>query len=356
LAETRDHSRKNYSGKASGRRLDIEICYPGKALIIIEIKVVEAEEADTKKQREYYSWLQLQPFKWKFPVMVAVAGMQPKYEGFDLQTWKNICIRLRRDTLREEMAKDVVCVAMILAFVGAVEQNILNLPRGKQPGARYPSVNWMEAANHIEEWLTEPTDMNKPKKSDEQANQPQARMIQEGLKSYGHALVALDQFAQLIHKDCNKIIEGRLSELQKASTKLNLRVGDVWDAVERFVADGAWVTSSLSLAPGDWLYIYCGLNWRKEENFKPYVVAGIQIYKVSISASQKERVVNTLGRLLPKRKPTNAEPFAEFDNFGFRGIVQNQNRAEIFKQVASLFAACAAVLRDAGGVRGLLGK
>jgi len=146
---------KAIQGRSSTRRLDIAIRYPRRASIIIETKVVSAEEADTKKQREYYAWLRRQdvPAKSKFAVMVAVSGTRSKYEGFRLQTWQNLCLRLRRAVLTEDMTKNVVKAAMILAFVGAVEQNILRFPPGREPDANSSSVNWMEAANHIEEWL-----------------------------------------------------------------------------------------------------------------------------------------------------------------------------------------------------------
>lgn len=109
-------------------RLDLVVRYVGKALIVVEIKTTGADGADTRKQRGYMQWIRAQPEpkEHTHPILLAVEAAQEDYEGFTPWRWASLCVVLRRTA--QTLCKDpqhVVLAAMILAFVGAVEQNVL---------------------------------------------------------------------------------------------------------------------------------------------------------------------------------------------------------------------------------------
>src|SRR5262249_4355715 len=65
--------------------------------------------------------------------------------GFNLVLWRDICLRLRGivpSTCRENIS----IAAMIVAFVGAVEQNVLQLPSTDE---------WYRVTSAIVDYLTE---------------------------------------------------------------------------------------------------------------------------------------------------------------------------------------------------------
>jgi hypothetical protein len=107
-------------------RLDLVIRYVGKVLIVVEVKKARAEAADTLKQRGYMQWIEAQPEPRKHPILLVVDADQEDYEGFIPWHWSSLSVVLRH--VAQTLCRDpqrVVLAAMILAFVGAVEQNLL---------------------------------------------------------------------------------------------------------------------------------------------------------------------------------------------------------------------------------------
>ena len=102
---------------------------------MIEVKVENADNAETDKQHMYWSWLQKHcPERHKHAVLLVIAAEKKSYHHFDVVLWSDLCIRLRemaRRMLRRRQTNgpgsSKVEAAMILAFVGAVEQNLLNM-------------------------------------------------------------------------------------------------------------------------------------------------------------------------------------------------------------------------------------
>jgi len=110
-------------------RLDLVVRYAEKALIVVEVKMTDAEEADTSKQRGYVQWIKEQPEPHKHAILLVVDAAQEAYEGFAPRRWAALCMALRR--IAQTLCREPQCVvlaAMILAFVGAVEQNVLSFP------------------------------------------------------------------------------------------------------------------------------------------------------------------------------------------------------------------------------------
>jgi len=130
--------------KGHSGRLDCVLRFSDKALIAIEVKVIEVETADIVKQAGYCEWLSHQLVPFKKAVLIATSGDESKdYYGFSLLTWRDLCIRLRK--ILPEIIKEghLTNVSLILAFVGLVEQNILGIhfPYFHHARVEYPTIN-----------------------------------------------------------------------------------------------------------------------------------------------------------------------------------------------------------------------
>ena len=106
-------------------RLDLAIRYRDIAIIVVEIKKGNAEGADTVKHGGYNRWLESQSHRCKYRVLIAASAEEATYDDFRFLSWGAVCVEMRR--LAVDVCKDgrVTQAAMILAFVAAVEQNLL---------------------------------------------------------------------------------------------------------------------------------------------------------------------------------------------------------------------------------------
>jgi hypothetical protein len=135
-------------------RLDLVVSYGQEALIVVEIKVTSAEYADTAKQDSYSAWLKRQDkYKFRRAVLICVDAEEKVYEGFDVVLWADACVNLRRIIPLLVRRSKVVSAAMSLAFVGAVEQNLLELSSVKNvlTNARYLEIPRL--VSHLEKSL-----------------------------------------------------------------------------------------------------------------------------------------------------------------------------------------------------------
>lgn len=117
-----------HAGQAG--RLDCVVRFGDEAVIVIEVKVVNAEAADTGKQTGYGEWLENTNAKFKSKILIAPDGDTAKeYEGeFKPFLWQDLCKRIR--WLLPELIVEgrIASAALMAAFVGSVEQNILGFP------------------------------------------------------------------------------------------------------------------------------------------------------------------------------------------------------------------------------------
>ena len=103
-------------------RIDILISVGGSRALVLEVKVGDADYDDTGKQTGYAKSFGKRVQK----ILLARSGEKGRYEGgFVLRRWDQICVNLRR--LVPELELNHIQKALILAFVGAVEQNIAGL-------------------------------------------------------------------------------------------------------------------------------------------------------------------------------------------------------------------------------------
>lgn len=114
---------EGHAGKTG--RVDIGIWLGSHRALAVELKLGNADEADTEKNKGYSKdWAQ-QP-----KVLVAATGDESDYGGFRLRTWGEVCIELR--WLAGDDSLCLIVRALILAFVAAVEQNLLRF-QGELP-------------------------------------------------------------------------------------------------------------------------------------------------------------------------------------------------------------------------------
>ena len=108
-------------------RLDLLLTLDDALMIIVEVKKYSAEFSDTAKQAGYYEWLESKRVPQRKALLLTSDAAEDKYENFSTLLWADVCIRLRclLPTLRTRIS--LVKTAMFVAFIGAVEANLLNL-------------------------------------------------------------------------------------------------------------------------------------------------------------------------------------------------------------------------------------
>lgn len=108
-------------------RLDLLLTFPNFLIVVIEVKKYSAETSNTAKQAGYHKWLDSQPFLHRRGLLLTTDASEEKYEKFSTVLWGDICIRFRRLLPKLLTSIDLVKTAMIVAFISAVETNLLNL-------------------------------------------------------------------------------------------------------------------------------------------------------------------------------------------------------------------------------------
>ncbi len=108
-------------------RLDLVIRYSGRALLVIEVKTNAPGSPALAKQEPYVRWLHQEHEPIRVPILL-VAERPENPHGFEVMFWRNFCQTLRRLLPVLRKSKGTTVAAMALAFVGAVEQNLLELP------------------------------------------------------------------------------------------------------------------------------------------------------------------------------------------------------------------------------------
>ena len=111
---------------SSGDRLDVVIYCGGVETVVVETKLGRHREAELSDQLSRYG---KQLCAWHAKgVLVLVGADDEKYAGFQVRRWADFCIALRRELPYLVKRNPRVVCAMMLGFVGAVEQNLLGFP------------------------------------------------------------------------------------------------------------------------------------------------------------------------------------------------------------------------------------
>ena len=113
----------------SFKKLDLVIRCDGCVLLVIEVKKTSPEGADVAKQDEYAAWAESQPEANKYLLLLAREGERPEYHRFRLWTYWDLCLHLREKVCRliEQRHITIATGALVIAYLGALEQNLLGL-------------------------------------------------------------------------------------------------------------------------------------------------------------------------------------------------------------------------------------
>lgn len=122
---------KGHEG-ASGR-LDVIVEFPGNAALVLELKKGSVDVSDTIKQRGYFQHMQLSGMKCSYFLLVTDRDGKKaaeKVDDFIVMPYQNLCLKLRdwaAVRCNSDRRRNLTLVAMVLAFVGAVEINLLKM-------------------------------------------------------------------------------------------------------------------------------------------------------------------------------------------------------------------------------------
>ena len=105
------------------RRTDLDIMFGNQGAVRVEVKIRDAgyldlqQLMDLKNHSEYFL---------HYVFLVRSGSLKGCKGKFEIRYWKDVCLNLRR--MMPRLSLVFMQKAMIMAFVGAVEQNILKLP------------------------------------------------------------------------------------------------------------------------------------------------------------------------------------------------------------------------------------
>ena len=130
------------------RRTDLDIWYGTQRAVRVEVKIRDASHVDRQQLIDQESHRE----RFCHYVFLVHSASLEDYKGkFVVRHWKDVCLELRR--LIPKIKLRVPQKAMVMAFVGAVEQNILKLPSNlPQLIASKVRIN-SPVGKHIEEGL-----------------------------------------------------------------------------------------------------------------------------------------------------------------------------------------------------------
>ena len=111
---------------ASGR-LDVVVELPGNTALVLELKRGDADSADTAKQEGYFREMERSGMQCSYRLLVTDAPAEDVHHFTPLR-YAALCLRLRRWVVGGQNApRNHTWVALVLAFIGAVESNLLDL-------------------------------------------------------------------------------------------------------------------------------------------------------------------------------------------------------------------------------------
>ncbi len=136
-------------------RLDLVIPFADKATIIVEVKLGSADDADIEKHRGYNRSIEELKYPNPYRVLLATSEEEEDYEGFSFCSWATVCLEMRRLALSLKANRRMTVAAMVLAFVAAVEQNLLGFSSRIVREIREGNRIWfnVEVVDHIERFL-----------------------------------------------------------------------------------------------------------------------------------------------------------------------------------------------------------
>ena len=137
-------------------RLDLAIRIGEDSLLVVEVKLGAADQADTLKGKGYCRSIdaQHQDTRFRKYVILVIDASSDDYSGFRPRRWADACIELRLIAAKLCRRGKLLNAGMILSFVSAVEQNLLKLCAKRQSGdAMFRALSLPRVTDHLSRFL-----------------------------------------------------------------------------------------------------------------------------------------------------------------------------------------------------------
>ncbi len=146
-----------YSGNAGFKgRIDLAIRLGEESLLIVEVKLGPADQADTLKGRGYCRSVDArnQDTQFRKYVILVIDASSEDYSGFRPRRWADACIELRIIAAKLCRCGKLLNAGMVLSFVSAVEQNLLRLCAVRQSrGSTVMALLLSRVTDHLSRFL-----------------------------------------------------------------------------------------------------------------------------------------------------------------------------------------------------------
>ncbi len=194
-------------------RLDILISYPPELLIVLEVKVCDAESADICKNDGYYDYIESN-FRenikhYELLVTDAEKKSYNKADSFKVLKWEEVCKGLRGMVIDGSVKKPLVC-ALMLILAGAVEQKLLKYDCLLSDRYDSRTIEYLNCTTDGKEYYL---DMDEIKR----------KFMNEGLSKYLDAQWVIQEFEQEIMRRIKKVLDSKIDDL---SGSMNTRLKD----------------------------------------------------------------------------------------------------------------------------------
>ena len=136
-------------------RFDLVIRFRDALVVLVEAKLRQGQPADRRQLKKYRAWLDGPEARDKRAVFLVPEAVSEPYPGWTVRRWADVCVELRRVASRMCRQEQTLPAAMTLAFVAAVEQNVLGFEALRPRTAPSPEPTLMNPRmiKHLEAFL-----------------------------------------------------------------------------------------------------------------------------------------------------------------------------------------------------------
>ncbi len=132
------------------RRLDLLLSLVGALAVVVEVKKYSAEVSQTEKQELYFEWLQTQDCIWKKAILLVTDAVEETSHKFSRLRWRELCARLRSILPVIAQHCGPVKAAIVVAFIGATELNLLGLVAPDElPDSNVGHLSYGQTIRHL---------------------------------------------------------------------------------------------------------------------------------------------------------------------------------------------------------------
>ena len=313
------------------RRVDLVICFGDKPLVVVEIKRGLAQD-EKDKLTGYRKSPDLRCAR--FWVLLGTARREGETKedlcGFEPRRWDDVCVALRRVACGMSRKKKIIVGAMILAFVGAVEQNLLGFSIPSGGAHKEFSADWPLIADHVRRSLHKGGTMKETN-----ATLKNEFLIQ-GAEHYSAAARSIEVFEQDILDQCKKVLKKAFAEIPQGT------IGD-W---KYHGPDFRWLGVKAPFATFD-CTLYSGLRWNSDRKRPGLLV----ISSLDFGEGAGKRRKRTLAKLQRMHQKIH---YKEFDpELAFFESIDPTELTSFEDRLAKVVGRWAVALKAAGGPKAL---